>query len=173
MAAVEAKGVLPPDTLFYRELLSLDQTPLRERRMKRQIWLSDGLGQVEAADIVFYDPDNGLEISSRSRTDGKGPKHVFYDELASCWERGQSIVVYHHTDRSGNASDQVKRRIQDLRQHLEAVSPMAIRFRRRSSRVYFVLPQPYHYERLQARAVAFLRSGWGSGDSPHFEMVEY
>ena len=82
--------------------------------MKRHKWLNAGLRRVEDAEIVFFDPDNGLEIPSRSSKSLMGPKYVYYDDLQSCWERGQSLVVYHHVGRTyrgrkADAGEQITR----------------------------------------------------------------
>ena len=178
IAAVETKGVLPPDTLFFSEGLSFDRTPRGEERCtRRHDWLRAGLERVGEAEIVFFDPDNGLEVPSRDRCSPKGPKHVYYDDLRPCWERGQSLVVYHHIGRTyggrrADAEEQTRRRCHDLRDRLPGARPVALRFRRRSPRVYFVLSQPSHAGRIDARVRAFLESPWGQGNPPHFELVE-
>ncbi len=53
---------------------------------------------------------------------------------------------------------------------LEAELP-ALRYRRRSPRVYFVLARPEHAERLIARTDALLASCWGRGLPPHFQRI--
>ena len=39
-----------------------------------------------------------------------GPKYVYYDDLQSCWERGQSLVVYHHVGRDVRGTQGGRRR---------------------------------------------------------------
>ena len=96
IAAVETHGVLPSETVFFGDGLSFDQTALEERCAKRRRWLDAGLRRIEGADIVFFDPDNGLEVPSRRRRSLKGPKYVYYDDLRSCWERGVKggVIMY-------------------------------------------------------------------------------
>ncbi len=177
VAAVEANCVLPADTVFFSEGLSFKGTPFGERSVKRHKWLNAGLRRVEDAEIVFFDPDNGLEIPSRSSRSLMGPKYVYYDDLQSCWERGQSLVVYHHVGRTyrgrkADAGKQIRIRSEELRRKLAGAEPTALRYRRRSPRVYFVLPNPEHDVRLKARINAFLGSPWSGGSPPHFERVQ-
>ena len=178
VAAVEAKGVLPPGTVYFAEGLSFDRTPTSERQIKGEDWLHRGLAQVREAGIVLFDPDNGLEVPSRRRRSLKGPKHVYYDDLLPCWQRGQSLVVYHHLGRtykgrSADAREQIEGRRSELCALLPGARPIALRYRRRSSRVYFVLPNHLHASLLGLRAKAFVESRWCRGGNPsHFELVE-
>ena len=177
IAAVEANGVLPADTVFFSEGLSFKGTSFGERSVKRQKWLNAGLRRVEDAEIVFFDPDNGLEVPSRSCRSLMGSKYVYYDDLQSCWERGQSLVVYHHVGRTyegrkADAGDQIRCRSRELCRKLSGAEPTVLRYRRRSPRVYFVLPRPEHDVRLKARINAFLDLPWGEGSPPHFERIQ-
>lgn len=174
--AVETSGVLPAGTVFFDRELSFAQTPLAQRSVKRREWLEAGLRVVGNADVVFADPDNGLEIPSCARLSIKGPKYAFYDDLRSCWERNQSLVIYHHLGRTiegvpATAEEQIAYRCQELRRNLSGARPTALRYRRRSPRVYFLLSRPEHAERLKARTEALLASCWGRGHPPHFQWA--
>ena len=81
IAAVEASDVLPADTVFFREGLSFKETPRGERDGKRHRWFNAGLRRVKEAEVVFFDPDNGLQVPSRSSMSLMGPKYVYYDDL--------------------------------------------------------------------------------------------
>ena len=132
------------------------------RASKRREWLEVGLRAVAHADLVFADPDNGLEIPSVGRLGAKGPKYAYYDDLRECWARGQSLVVYQHIARNGTAEEQIAARLTALHRHLEgAKGTLTLRWRRFASRVYFVIPVADHAERLAARCRAFLASPWG------------
>ena len=100
IAAVEASGALPADTVFFREGLSFKEVPRRERDGKRHRWINAGLRRVKDAEVVFFDPDNGLEVPSRSSVGLMGSKYVYYNDLQLCWDRGQSLVIYHHIGRT-------------------------------------------------------------------------
>ena len=173
IAAVEASRALPADTLFFNGVLSFGQAASKDE--ERRNWITAGLRAVEEADVVFADPDNGLEVPSYGPLSMEGLKYVYYGDLRPIWERGQSIVVYHHLGRrapghqGGSAELQIMTRGGELRRELHRAEPIALRFRRRSGRVYFVLPQPRHAERLKARIDTFLASPWGHCNPPHFQ----
>ena len=163
IAAVETSGTLPPGTAFFGDKLAFGRhEPGASRVLKRRNWLEAGLRTVEHADLVFADPDNGLEIPSVGRLEAKGPKYVYYDDLRACWARGQSLVVYQHIARNRTAEEQIAARHAALREHLEGAEGMVtLRWRRFTSRAYFVIPAAGHAELLGARCSAFLASPWG------------
>jgi hypothetical protein len=63
------RGVLPEGTAFYEEVLTFAGTPgivraATERRLeRRKAWAWDALAATRGCDLVFADPDNGLESS--------------------------------------------------------------------------------------------------------------
>ena len=142
IAAVETSGALPPGTAFFGHKLAFGRNePRTSRALKRREWLEAGLRALAHADLVFADPDNGLEIPSVGRLRAKGPKYVYYDDLRECWARGQSLVVYQHIARTGTAEDQIAAQLTALHKHLEgAKGTLTLRWRRFTSRVYFVGP---------------------------------
>ena len=163
IAAVETSGALPPGTAFFDDKLAFGRNePRTSRALKRREWLEAGLRAVAHADLVFADPDNGLEIPSVGRLRAKGPKYIYYDDLRECWARGQSLVVYQHIARNRTAKEQIAARLTALHKHLGgAKGTLTLRWRRFTSRVYFVIPAADHADRLAARCSAFLASPWG------------
>ena len=176
--AVETSGALPAGTLYFGRAPDFARAPRAERPSQRSRWRDAGLRALEDADIVFQDPDNGLEVPSSRPLTRPGTKHAYYDDLRAYWQRGQSLVVYHHVGRTwrgqqATAEEQVAHRVTELRRELPGAEPLALRFRRRSARVYFVVPAPAHDGRLRARTSAFLSSAWGRGHPPHFEGMKW
>lgn len=85
IAAVEASGALPPGTAFFGDKLTFERNePRTSRALRRREWLEAGLRAVAHADLVFADPDNGLEIPSVDRLRPRGRKYVYYDDLREC-----------------------------------------------------------------------------------------
>ena len=163
IAAVETSGALPPGTAFFGQQLAFRRNePRTSRASKRREWLEAGLRAVAHADLVFADPDIGLEIPSVGRLRAKGPKYVYYDDLRECWARGQSLVVYQHIARNRSAEEQIAARLTALHRQSEgAKGTLTLRWRRYTSSVYFVIPAADHAERLAARCRALLASPWG------------
>ena len=177
ISEVEAGGVLPPGTLFYNRGLSFENARSRgEREAMRTRWLESALVKLADAEVIFADPDNGLEIPSCGPLNARGPKFAFYGDLREFWKRGQSLIVYHHIGRThrglkADAAEQICHRREELERELGDVEPVSLRFRRRSPRVYFVLPAREHADALNSSIEEFLDSPWGKGVPPHFEGV--
>lgn len=47
-------------------------------------------------DLIFFDPDNGLEIKSCRITRAKAVKFVYCDELYDYYNQGRSLLIYQH-----------------------------------------------------------------------------
>ena len=164
-------GVLPHGTIYYNDLLDFGDEP--DRAAQRGGWLARALHATRDCALVFVDPDNGLETVSTSRTAKRGPKYVFYDELRAFSKRGQGLVIYHHLNRAkghGTHERQVQQRAADLRRELGLSGTIyGLRFRRGSSRVFFVTEPRHGARQLRARIRAFGASPW----TEHFDIVEH
>jgi hypothetical protein len=157
VAALEASGVLPPGSLTYSE--RLEDCFLESGRRN---WHRGALEALGDADVIFVDPDNGIRST---RAGSKPSKFVFLDELADYNARGQSLVIYHHADRStGGVAVQVPRRLRELADGTGVVTLGAVIARRGSTRYFFIVPAPAHRDRLASAARIHL-GRW----APHVE----
>jgi hypothetical protein len=68
-------------------------------RPRREAWLDRMDAALAGCDLVFFDPDNGLEVASASTARRVSPKHARWSELARAWERGASLLVFQHFPR--------------------------------------------------------------------------
>lgn len=121
------------------------------------------LEATQGCDVVFVDPDNGLESGTR-RHHKLGPKYVYFDELVPYVQRDQSLVVYHHLHRGATAEVQVRERLSQVTELLGEA--FALLYRRGTSRVFFVVPGEDLRESLYERAQRFAKGCW----SQHFEL---
>ena len=180
--SVQRWSVLPKGTVFFGEGLNFDDlrpSQHQQRRERRQEWNERACAELDGLDIVFCDPDNGLAGLNTSLTDKNGPKYISCDELTPYWERGQSLVIYQHFGRNGNAEQQIRRNAARLRETLGACSHVdsviALRYHRSISRVFFVIPNPQKPEvaqLLKDRVDAFLECCWGQDPHRHFSQVD-
>ena len=173
IAAIEASGALPEGTAYYSEPLTFDRRESRdEKQTKRQDWLDRGLQAVAGSDLVFLDPDNGFESQRAKSHHLKGLKYVYYKDLYPHLEARQSLVVYHHFDRSKPHHDQIKDRLDVLCARFGGDrGAFALRYRRGTARSYFVLPAPGRAGLLRSRARSLIDSEWGRCE--HFDRCIY
>ncbi|MDE2695742.1 MAG: hypothetical protein OXH97_04405 [Chloroflexota bacterium] len=169
---VEVSGALPTETFCHSDpLCYVPREPRPEREERRCRWIAEGRRRVIGAQLVFADPDNGLQTEGVARHEMRGRKYAYYDDLAPLVERGQSLVVYHHLGRQDHKV-QIKARLEDLRERLpHASGAFGLRFRRGTARAFLVLPTSQHAEVLRARAETLLDSAWGINE--HFDRKIY
>ena len=158
VAEVERSRILPNDTEYHKVLFSSNT---------RTKWFKDTLKETECADVVFVDPDNG--VASENTPLGSA-QHVLPYELERFFERGQSLVIYHHLTRQGKAPEQIKRYAKRLQQYLELPDlPWSLWYHRGTARAYFIVPHKNHGVALENRLKSFLDSPWCK--QGHFERV--
>lgn len=94
VAAIRERHVLGLGTQYYEVPLSFSEMSKDDRPDHREKWVSTALAAVKGCDIVFLDPDNGMECPSVGKYSRKGPKYTFYDEVERFWH--ESHTLYHH-----------------------------------------------------------------------------
>ena len=78
---------------FYNVLIR-DDINLRDQYFKRFFKFA------EDADLVFFDPDNGLEVKSVPRGKKSSSKYMYWDEIKASYLAGHSLMIYQHFPRS-------------------------------------------------------------------------
>jgi hypothetical protein len=163
LGTLTGSHILPDDSAFFSEPLSFPaKSSAADRRCMREAWFADALRQTVPAELVFLDPDNGIECASVSRFSRKGPKYTYWDDIAAIVARNQSVVVYHHLNRSAVHSQQVKVLLNEIRLRFPGCDPLATIFRRGSGRAYFIIPSTEHHLLLHERLDQFALSQWNS-----------
>ena len=162
MASIRDRAILPVGTRYYEAPLTFDGLlgpGARQQQVDlRTAWLSGALGLTACCDVVFLDPDNGLEVKV-GPYQKRGPKYAFFDELLPFLRRGQSLVVYHHVARRGSAMDQVRDRLAQIKDRL-GHEAFALLYHRGSARAFFVIPAQRHREVLFSRTNGLLEGPW-------------
>jgi hypothetical protein len=111
--------------------------------------------------MVFFDPDNGLETASVQRYAPKSGKYVFWEELMPFWQRGQSLVIYHHLNRTATVAHQAE----VLKERFATRFPDAglthfFLWRRGSCRHFWLVGQRTHAEKLRRATNEVIQSDW-------------
>ncbi|MGI6451225.1 MAG: hypothetical protein ACOX3R_13540 [Desulfitobacteriia bacterium] len=174
ISLIRENKVLPEATVFYEAPLSFEGMPnntpaARNRRIDfRKNWINKALEMTEGCDLIFVDPDNGLEVNSVKSYQNKGPKYTYFEELIPFVKRGQSLVIYHHLCRSGSAEEQVKKRLDQLKERLGVDDIYPLLYKRGTLRTFFIVPSLRHTESLKERAIRLTQiAPW----KEHFSML--
>ena len=176
VSAVRQAEVLPTGPVFYEAPLAFEGMPsagplaMGLRLAHRSRWVHDGVEAMTGRDVVFIDPDNGLEVPSTARCHKRGPKYCFFDELSPYLRRGQSLILYQHIGRNRAAAKQIEDRLSQINERLEGIaSPFALLFHRGTSRAFLIVPSQSHNRVLFAKALRFLAGCWSQ--HRHFALI--
>lgn len=95
LETIEASNAIP-NAIYYNDLLP-------DNAAGRIAFMQDCRSEFADADLIFFDPDNGLEISiSKGRKNSS--KYLYLDEVAEFYGNGKSLLIYQHFPRIERAS---------------------------------------------------------------------
>jgi len=125
------------------------------------------LKKLERADIVFLDPDTGIQTKRMTEARKKSPEYVLWREIAGYYERGQSVIVYSRRSRQEESIyrsrfDEVKKLIDKL------ATTHILRAPRFTTRDFLMLIQPKHTRLMDHKIKNFMESDW----KEHFSQLE-
>jgi hypothetical protein len=134
---------LVPHATYYSPMLT-DDLPSRQRYF-RELW-----SQAANRSLLFFDPDNGLEIMSIKKGRRGSSRYLYLDEVALAWQSGHSVLLYQHFPRVERSVFISK--VADALERATGVVPMMIG----TGRVLFILlAQEAHWTELTHRAEDF------------------
>jgi len=171
VAAIAESELFRSDTIFFDAptlVPDVKGLPSPDERVQyRSRWLEQCLEMTSGCNFVFFDPDNGLETPSVDKRNLKAGKYIFWDELTPFVDRGQSLVVYHHLNRTASVAEQVNalgRLFKEKFTDADKILPLI--YRRGSCRVFWVVANGSLASELDAIISGFLDTGWRG----HFEI---
>jgi len=100
LALVERSGILPRDTLFFSEAVPYDGATAGVRIEQRSAWFEHARKALAQCNLVFLDPDNGLEVKSVRVGSRLAGKYAMLAEVQALLATGATVVLYQHADRS-------------------------------------------------------------------------
>lgn len=138
---VETSGALS-DAVFFNEIVP-------EQLFERQLWFRRATAALAQTDLVFFDPDNGIEVKSISMGRKKSSKYVYHDELTAAYRAGHSLLIYQHFPMKQHDAF-IRETVDDL---ARATAVSAEVWAVRTPHVVFMLViQPRHHAALSAAA---------------------
>jgi hypothetical protein len=149
---------LLPDARYFRDLLNDDAS-------RRSAYFVRALRALAGADLLFFDPDNGLEVPSTPYGRSGSCRYLYWCEVEQAIRTGASVLVFQHWTRENH--DQLTRR---LAKQLGSSIPHGAVAAIHSSYVLFLAAcQPCHRERF-AKALELVNERWT--DDLHVEWAE-
>ncbi|MBN1195338.1 MAG: hypothetical protein JXA08_08355 [Methanomicrobiaceae archaeon] len=156
IAAVERNEVIRGPVSYYSEPVNTPHLHHTRREEAREEWFAGSLVCLSDADIIFLDPDNGIQPDSLKKSHARAGKYFFRDECREYCAHGASLILYHHRNRKPKEEYGA-----DIRKLHQAIDPSAkvfiLRFTRFSVRDYIFIAQKEH-EELFGRVIRELTS---------------
>jgi hypothetical protein len=149
---------------FASEELTVSSRPA-ERIAARAAWAKRARESVAGCDLVFLDPDNGLQPDGCTLRLKKAVKYATLSEIKDLRQDGRTIVLYQHqTHRAGGHDSEIACLAERLRQAgFDRVD--ALRARPYSPRVFFFLNAT---EAIRSKVKAFATK-WGPNRTVWYE----
>lgn len=176
--ALEKARILPANTVYFSDRLnfhlqhpSQSQEDKKDRAAKRRQWLERATLAVSKCNVIFLDPDNGLQIPSCPKISQlKSGKFAYYSEVLKLTRDKDAIVIYQHLSFNGTHADQIRRRTGELRTLVNPTGRIfALRNRPYSPRVYLILTDKSVENRIRERLQSFSNSRYGRHWDPYHE----
>ncbi len=121
---------LLPSCCFHSELVPDD-------RGARADYHKRAMESARGCDLVFFDPDNGIEVKSKPYGRKDSSKYLYWNEIERFWDAGHSLLIYQHFPRVKRAPF-IEAKAHQLMERTGA--PEVISFRT-SHVVFFLVPQ--------------------------------
>jgi hypothetical protein len=135
----QAQSFLPNATFFSRLIPDVLET--RKRTVR------DAQEAVIDTELVFFDPDNGIEIPSCAKGKRNSSKFVYWDEVYSTYQNGHSVLVYQHFPRAAR-EEYVQQRLEEFSSRLHDATVMSFCTPHVG---FFLAAKPDHMPHIQTR----------------------
>ncbi len=149
LAHVGASGVLR-NALAY-------ELELKDSRVSRPEYFEGARKALTGAEILFFDPDNGIEVASVPLGWRGSSKYLYWEELEAAQASGSSVLLYQHYPHverrafSGKLAAEMMRRLR-VKEILEFST----------AKVAFMLAPQSHHRAAFERSCRALTESWGS-----------
>ncbi|MCX6000225.1 MAG: hypothetical protein NTU41_11760 [Chloroflexi bacterium] len=121
----------------------------------RSQWASELIHAATGADLVFLDPDKGLEVKSTPYGRKHSSEYLYWREVKALWENKHSVLIYQHFGRV-KRSEFVQGMLSELPHHTQLSTVEAFST---PHAVFFLALQPKHAP-YHSQLVEELRRKW-------------
>lgn len=100
---------------------SFQSSILTDRESDRNNYFAECATLLAGCDLVFFDPDTGLETRSTLRGRKDSRKYLYWDEIFGTFTAGSSVLIYQHFTREKRAGF-IARMADELQERTRAAS---------------------------------------------------
>lgn len=133
--------------------------------LHRQEWFELLLEQSRNFEMVFLDPDNGLEIKSRPYGRKHSSKFVFWREINTLWHAGKSLLIYQHFIRENRVAF-IQRKLEELME----MTPGSLVEAFFTSHVVFLLALQPSHQQYHKKVVNMVEQRWDT-QIQHWDLI--
>lgn len=151
---------------FYSDFPKNTKEHKNKRLMLRKEWSMRASKILSNANVLFLDPDNGLQVPScKSLSQKKSGKFAYFEEIKNQHQDKDFTVIYHHLNRHknhGSHTQQIQDRAEQLKSKINTEHIVfAVRYRPFSPRAFFIITTPKNEKEIESKLKSFLQSNWG------------
>jgi len=148
---------------------SIDGLPFCRSESLPSEWLNEAVSKLSTSNVLFLDPDNGLEIDlCKLRNQKKSGKFAYYEEINQFHKDKAFTIIYHHLNRHknhGTHPDQIQNRANELKIKIDSVHTVhtvhCLRYTPYSPRAFFILSSDNVSSEVSSKLNSFRDSPWG------------
>lgn len=157
VSLIEDTGLLPEACYF--------STHVPDSALLRGPWFRSLSERAQGSDLIFLDPDNGLEVKSKPYGKRDSSKFIYWHEVQALWSSGKSLLIYQHFIREKRFNF-IERMLEALRSatpgsFVEAFSTPHV--------VFLMALQPEH-QRFHEAIISSVQESW-EGQIQHWELT--
>lgn len=161
--ASESMNLLEQVT-YYNDILDIShlKTP-EEKRIFRVEWHKRALKELSGADLIYFDPDNGIYENDKNEVSGRknSVKYLLTSEAADYYKAGHNLVYYCHKGRrKQTAWDDYKKVLLNGKESetFADAEIICLTFHRGVQRSFIFAIHPEDYERYRTIIDSFMTS---------------
>lgn len=145
----DRKNVVP-SAIYFPEMLT-------DNAKQRAIFFADFQLIAKESDLIFFDPDNGLEVKSVKYGFKESSKYLYWNELIDTFKAGHSVLLYQHFPRAKRDGfrEQLFREVCDRLGIAQAILFTT------SNVLFILIPQEKHFEHF-SRCSITVDQIWGN-----------
>jgi hypothetical protein len=141
---------------------------LKDSDLDRKKFFQDFLVFSQSASLIFFDPDNGIEVKSVPRGRNNSSKYIYWHELRQFYQSGKSLLIYQHFPRRSR-----KHYIEDIvAKVFKMMGPSAV-FEYVTSNVLFLLIPQKNQEAYYRRKNRLIVRNWKNLIKVHENSIRW
>lgn len=134
---------------------SFQPSILTDGGSERSKYFSECATRFAGRDLIFFDPDNGLEVRSALRGCKDSRKYLYWDEVCNAFKAGSSVLIYQHFIREKRAGF-IARMTDEMQRRTNAATAFSFR----TPHVLFLLGSQERHAATFRRRLAVIQSVW-------------